>query len=242
MFNQFIRSIPDVTKNLVVLNVLFFIITLVLESQGIMWSEMLSIHYPSSPFFEPYQVITHFFMHADFGHLFFNMFGLVIFGSLLEKMWGKKRFFIFYFVTAIGSTLLHWVTQGIEIYQISGEFFPQIQYYNLEYLGGSVRWEGSLMHNQIMPIYLQYSLGASGAIYGLIIGFALLFPNTEIQLLFPPIPIKAKWMALFLVAGALYMAYQRNPDDNVGHIAHLGGALFGWILIQIWKKDRKNFY
>ena len=93
-----------------------------------------------------------------------------------------------------------------------------------------------------MGVYLQHGLGASGAIYGLIAGYALLFPNTEFQLLFPPIPIKVKWLALFMIAGAFFMAYERNPDDNIGHVAHLGGALFGFIMIQIWKRDKTNFY
>lgn len=244
MFNQIIRNIPDVTKNLVILNILFFVVTLILESQGIGFSNKLSIHYPTSPFFEPYQVITHFFMHGGIGHLFFNMFGLVIFGSRLEQLWGKKRFFIFYIVTAFGATLLHWLTQGFEVYQLTGEIFPEKFYTNLEFIDNGVQWEGNgnWFEKPLMGVYMQPSLGASGSIYGLLAGYALLFPNTEFQLLFPPIPIKAKWLALFLIAGAYLMALERNPDDNIGHIAHLGGALFGFILIQIWKKDRTNFY
>lgn len=242
MFNQIFRNIPDVTKNLLILNVLFFVATIVLQSQGIDLLDKFAIHYPSSPFFEPYQIVTHFFMHANFMHLLFNMIGLVVFGSMLERIWTKQRYFLFYFITALGSTLLHWITQGVELYQISGEIFPHVVYYDLEYIGNNVQWRASELDNQILPIYLHSSVGASGAIYGLLIGFAALFPNTEIQLLFPPIPVKAKWLAMFLVVSALYMAYQRDPGDNIGHIAHLGGALFGFILIQIWKKDRTNFY
>lgn len=181
-------------------------------------------------------------MHADFMHLFLNMFGLVVFGSLLERHWGKKRYFLFYFVTAFGASLANWVVQGIEIYQISGELFPSVSFSDLQYVGNQVKWNGPVSEFGVMSIYLDSSLGASGSIYGLLIGFALLFPNTELMLLFPPIPIKAKWLALFMVGAALFMAYQRNPDDNIGHFAHLGGALFGFIMIQIWKRDRTNFY
>lgn len=242
MFNQIMRNIPDVTKNLLILNVLFFLATVVLESQGIYLGFKLGVYYPSSPLFEPYQVITHMFMHGDFFHLLFNMMVLVFIGSKLEEIWGKKRYFIFYFVTGIGSTLLNWTVQGFELYQLTGELFPFADYSDLTIIREGISWRGSLESNEILKIYFTSGVGASGALYGLMAGFALLFPNTEIRLLIPPIPVKAKWLMLFLVVSALYMGYQRNPNDNVGHFAHLGGALFGFIMIQIWKRDRSNFY
>jgi rhomboid-like protein len=242
MLNQIIRNIPDVTKNLVILNVLMFLATVVLQSQGIILSFQLGVYYPGSDLFEPYQIITHMFMHGDFTHLLFNMIVLIFIGSKLEQTWGKKRFFIFYFVTGIGAALLNWVAQGVELYQLTGELFPEANYTELQLLPDGVQWLGTLKSNSILQIYFLGGVGASGALYGLLAAFALLYPNTEIQLLFPPIPVKAKWLVLFLVASAIYMAYQRNPNDNVGHLVHLGGALVGFIMIQIWKRDRTNFY
>ncbi|MFK7785646.1 MAG: rhomboid family intramembrane serine protease [Crocinitomicaceae bacterium] len=242
MLTQMFRNIPDVTKNLVILNVIFFLAKLVLESQGIPLGAYLGIYYPGSDLFEPYQIITSMFMHGDFFHLLFNMFALVVFGSRLEQVWGKKRFFIFYFATGIGAALFNWVAQGVEIYQLTGELFPAASYSDLQLYGGGVSWKGTESANEILRIYFNGGVGASGAVYGVLAGFALLFPNTELQLLFPPIPIKAKWLMLFLIGGALLMAYQRNPYDNVGHFVHLGGALVGFIMIQIWKRGRNNFY
>lgn len=242
MLNQIFRNIPDVTKNLVILNVLMFLVKMVLESQGILLGYKLGIYYPGSDLFQPYQLVTHMFMHADFFHLLFNMIMLIFIGSRLEQVWGKKRYFIFYFVTGIGAGILNWVAQGVELYQLTGEIFPVANYADLQLLVDGVQWRGTLQDNEILQIYFIGGVGASGAIYGLMAGFALLFPNTEIQLLFPPIPVKAKWLMLFLVASAVYMAYQRNPNDNVAHLVHLGGALVGFIMIQIWKRDRNNFY
>jgi membrane associated rhomboid family serine protease len=237
------KNIPDVTKNLLIINVLMFLATIVLESQGILLRQDFSIYYPSSPFFEPYQLITSMFMHLNLPHLLFNMMGLVFLGSMLERVWGKKRFFIFYFVTGIGAALLHWCTDAYQVYQISGEFFPTAVHSDLEFIKNGIQWKnGNEMTYKLMSFYLRGSLGASGSIYGLLAGFALLFPNTELRLLFPPVTVKAKWLALILVVGSLFLAFSRIPGDNIGHVAHLGGALFGFILIQIWKKDRTNFY
>lgn len=247
MFRSLFANIPDVTKNLVIINALFFLATIVAQGQGVNLYGMLGMHYPGSNYFEPYQIITHFFMHGDFGHILFNMIGLIVFGSHLERVWGKKRFFIFYFVTAIGAAALHFGVQGYEVYRLCGEWFPNVQILTdkavfspmIEY---DYAPDLSFAAEGIVNVYQTPVLGASGAVYGLLMAFALLFPNTRFMLLFPPIPIKAKWLALILGGMALYQGYVNNPGDSIAHFAHLGGMLFGFILIQIWRKDRNNFY
>lgn len=239
MFGNLFRNIPDVTKNLLILNILFFLATLVMQGQGINAINLLGMHYPASESFRPYQIITHFFMHASLGHIFFNMFGLVVFGSHLERIWGKKRFAFYYFATAIGAAFLYTATQGVEVYKITGELFPQIEYH---ISNGQVSYYGSAELFKVIQIYEMPSVGASGAIYGLLLGFAMLFPNTELRLLFPPIAIKAKWLALILAGISLVLGYQNNPGDSIAHFAHLGGMLFGFIIIKIWQRNRKNFW
>ena len=248
MFRQMFANIPDVTKNLLILNVLFFLVKAALESQGINASQLLGMHYPSSEFFEPYQIVTHFFMHGDLFHILFNMIGLVVLGSHLERVWGKKRYLIFYFVTAFGAMLLHTVVQGIEIYNICGEFFPDL-YFDYNENGLPYAFQYAPNGDQIITSWMQQVggityipvVGASGAIYGLIMAFAMLFPNTEFMLIFPPIPVKAKWLALFLGGIAIYSGFMRS-GDSVAHFAHLGGMLFGFIMIKIWQRNTNTFY
>lgn len=243
MLKNLFGNIPPVTKNLLILNVLFFLATFLLEQQGIDLASKLGLYYPSSQFFEPYQIITHFFMHSGFTHLLFNMLGLVFIGSHLERVWGNKRFFIFYFVTAIGAALLYESVHAFELYSATGSIFPDIFLEDVQHLqNGAITWRSSFQPISITGIYAAPTVGASGAIYGLLMAFALLFPNTEFRLLFPPIPIKAKWLALILGIYALYQGYLNNPGDSVAHFAHLGGMLFGFIMIKIWGKDRNEFY
>lgn len=238
MFRNLLSNIPDVTKNLLILNVLFFLATIVMQNQGIVLQQELGMHYPSSNLFEPYQLITHFFMHGDLFHLLFNMIGLIIFGSQLERTWGKKRFFIFYFVTAIGAVVLHTIVQGIEIHHLTGEWFPDIINKRIPITEQELfsKWQSAYR------IYATSTVGASGAVYGLLMAFALLFPNTQFMLLFPPIPIKAKWLALGLGVIAVYQGLQSNQGDSIAHFAHIGGMLFGFIIIQIWKRNTRDFY
>jgi membrane associated rhomboid family serine protease len=232
MFGAMFSNLPPVVKNLLIINLLFFLATIVLQSKDISLITELGLHYPDSPLFKPYQLVTHFFMHGSLGHIFFNMLSLVMMGMHLERIWGPKRFLLFYFVTALGAAFLHMLVQGIEIYQLSGSFFP---YHNeIQMPIGNVNKVGELLS---IP-----TVGASGAIYGLIMGFALLFPNTEFMLLFPPIPIKAKWFAILLGLYALYSGYLNSPKDSVAHFAHLGGMLFGFIMIKIWQRDKNRFY
>ena len=250
MFRNLLSNIPDVTKNLLILNVLFFLATIVMQNQGIVLQQELGMYYPSSNLFEPYQLITHFFMHGDIYHILGNMIGLIVFGSQLERTWGKKRFFVFYFVTAIGAAILHFAIQSIEIYNHVGEFFPNLPI-DMDSLRDQSFDRWAYLNYSIQEIpdvfwvaqqLITPTVGASGAVYGLLMAFALLFPNTQFMLLFPPIPIKAKWLALGLGVFAFYQGLQSNEGDSIAHFAHIGGMLFGFIIIQIWKRNTRDFY
>jgi len=250
-----LNNIPQVTRNLLILNVLMFVITEFLATQGIDLRSMLAVHAINSPFFEPYQIVSHFFMHGDFIHLFMNMFGLLMFGAFLEKLWGAKRFFIFFFAAAIGSWLIDGTINYIQIYHLKNDLlangfsasdFSRIHAYLLEHPG---YYQNPGDGSHLSEIYVNYqmaclsnSLGASGGIFGILAAFAILFPNTELQMLFFPVPIKAKFLIGAYVAYELYMVFNPRMGDNVGHLAHIGGAIVGAILVLIWRRNRKQFY
>lgn len=238
---------PPVVKNLLILNVVMFIVTVIGEQQGIRMTYLLGGYVFGSPFFEPYQMVTHFFMHGGLFHIFFNMFALVIFGSVLEQVWGPKRFFIFYIATALGAFVFHQVVGYMEFKQIETaliadgyDMFEVNKRISELHVQGMIFTEPLLRDYQIaigVPV-----VGASGAVYGLLAAFAYLFPNTQLMLLFPPIPVKAKWLVLFLVGIALFNSVRSQPGDNIAHLAHLGGAVVGFIIVLIWQRDKKNFY
>lgn len=238
---------PPVVKNLLILNVIMFIVTVIGEQQGIRMTYLLGGYVFGSPFFEPYQMVTHFFMHGGMFHIFFNMFALVIFGSVLEQVWGPKRFFIFYVATALGAFVFHQVVGYMEFKQIESaliadgyDMFEVNKRISELHVQGMIFTEPLLRDYQIamgVPV-----VGASGAVYGLLAAFAYLFPNTQLMLLFPPIPVKAKWLVLFLVGIALFNSVRSQPGDNIAHLAHLGGAVVGFIIVLIWQRDKKNFY
>lgn len=244
MLQSIFRNMQPVVKNLLIINVLFFLATLALQNQGINLIDILGLHYPASNNFQPYQLATNFFMHASFTHILFNMFGLVVFGNVLERIWGPQRFLLFYFITAIGASLLYLLVQGIEINMIAGTFFP-----DHDYINSLFRFEGDRVYfNRADEELLQVlrnlntpAVGASGAVYGLLMAVAMLFPNTEVYLYFA-FPIKMKWLALGLGALAVFQGFADTPGDSVAHFAHLGGMLFAFILIKIWQNNRSNFY
>lgn len=246
MFN----NIPPVTKNLLLLNILVYIVTLVGKQMGNDLDLILSAHYFNSPLFEPYQMITHMFTHSlsDPFHIIFNMFLLVMFGGHLERIWGAKRYFIFYFACGFGALALYNIIGVIEIHDLKntiaeiGMPLDHITYMIPEWTRADIL----AMDNNLIGNYWWYShssmAGASGAIFGLLAGFALLFPNTRLMLLFPPIPIKAKYLIgaylLFEVYNSIYRA-----DDQIAHLAHVGGAIVGIVLVLIWRRfDKRNFY
>ena len=214
--NNFISQIPTVTKNLVAINILMFIATLINENFMV---ANFAMFYPASPFFKPWQILTHMFMHGGFWHIFFNMYSLLIFGSILERSLGPKKYLIFYFVTGLGAVALH---TGVEWLQAR-----------------------VFIANGIAQAYQQLlvtpTLGASGAIYGVLIGFAMLYPQARLTLIFPPIPMTAKWLVIIFAAIELFSGIN-GIQDGVAHFAHLGGMLFGWLLIRWWRKHGKLYY
>lgn len=214
--NNFISQIPTVTKNLVAINILMFIATLVNENFMV---ANFAMFYPASPFFKPWQILTHMFMHGGFWHIFFNMYSLLMFGSILERSLGPNKFLIFYFVTGLGAVALH---TGVE--------WMQARVFIANGAGGAYQ-----------QLLVTPTLGASGAIYGILIGFAMLYPQARLTLIFPPIPMTAKWLVIIFAAIELFSGIN-GIQDGVAHFAHLGGMLFGWLLIRWWRKHGKLYY
>lgn len=212
----FLSSIPPVTKNIIIINILVMIMTSL--NEDFMYGTF-SLFYPTSPFFRPWQIITHMFMHGGFWHLFFNMYTLFFFGCVLERMWGPKKFLFFYFATGIGAALLHTGVQAVEM-----------QVYMAQAAENSA---GAIQ--AIHSLKMTPTVGASGAIYGVLLGYAMLFPDSVLTLLFPPVSLKAKWMVAIFAAIELFTGVF-GMGGGVAHFAHLGGMLFGWLIIMYWKK------
>lgn len=247
------RNIPPVTKNLLLLNIMFFVVSVVLAQNGTDISRMLGAHYFNSFLFQPFQIVTHMFMHSitDFFHILFNMLLLVMFGGHLERIWGGKRYFIFYIACGLGAIVLYNSIGMYQIYELKNALVADG--YDIRILNSQLIAENfdsiqihSMASQELLQKYINLSfstlVGASGAVFGLLAGFALLFPNTELMLLFPPIPIKAKYLIGGYLAFEIYSSIYRS-GDQIAHLAHVGGAVVGIIIILIWRKrDRSNFY
>jgi membrane associated rhomboid family serine protease len=260
--------LTPIVKNLLLINVIVFAVTYLFGF--IKLNEILGLYYFASPNFYPFQFFTYMFAHGGMMHLLFNMLGLFFLGPLLEQFWGSQKFLIFYLTCGLGAGLIYTgiaFTQlkPMENAMISYEYNPNpdefyryiskyytfrnASVYNLyeDYYDHpnnvSLEQETKAVVREVYNLKLDIPMvGASGAIYGLLMAIALLFPNTQFMLLFPPIPIKAKYLALILGGIALYSGFSNNPGDNVAHFAHLGGMIFAFILIKIWQKDRNRFY
>ena len=212
--------LPTVVKNLLIINVLFFLATIAADvTLHINLSDYLGLHYIGASDFHPYQLVTYMFMHGDFAHLFFNMFALWMFGNTLENIWGPNRFLLFYFICGIGAGLTQELVQYIQ-------YATTLSGYQNVNMGG---------HIIPMADYLNLltTVGASGAVYGILLAFGMMFPNSTLYIYFA-IPIKAKWFVLIYGLIELFAGFR--GVDNVAHFAHLGGMLFGLILILYWKK------
>ncbi|OOQ58530.1 rhomboid family intramembrane serine protease [Mucilaginibacter pedocola] len=231
-------NLTPVVKNLVIINILFFVATYAL-AQFIDLEKFLGAYYPASPSFKPWQPITYMFMHGGFTHIFFNMFAVFMFGPMLEQVMGSKRFFNYYFMTGLGAFVLYMIVQAIQLHAVTGAFtipHPELESSYFNYGGGE---------KEAIKLYSIYNfpmVGASGAVFGILVGFGLLFPELEMMVLFIPVPVKAKYYALGYVVLELFSGVRQAPGDNIAHFAHLGGALIGFILITIWGLRKKNNY
>ena len=215
-------SMPPVVKNLIVINVLMYLITAI---TGNFMYENFALFYFKSPFFKPYQLVTHMFMHGGFTHILFNMYTLFIFGCVLERVWGSQKFLFYYFVTGIGAALLH-----------MGVMYLQLRGYIADFNAGDM-----FAQSGIQSILVTPTVGASGAIYGLLLAYGMLFPDNIMQLIFPPVALKAKWFVIIFGALELLLGLSGRGGD-VAHFAHLGGMIFGFFLILYWKKNNRMYY
>lgn len=205
MTPRFLQNIPVVTRNLLYLNVIMFVATLINEDFMI---RTFAMFYPESPYFRWWQPLTHMFMHGGVWHILFNMYTLVMFGTVVERALGTRDYIIFYLVTGLGAVALHIGVQWLEI----------------NYLGGS-----------LAAAVLTPMVGASGAIYGVLVAFAMLYPEARLTLIFPPITLDAKWWVGIFVTLELLLGIT-GSQVSIAHFAHLGGALFGFLLIRRWKR------
>ncbi|MFH2143661.1 MAG: rhomboid family intramembrane serine protease [Bacteroidota bacterium] len=257
--------LTPVVKNLLIINVIFFVATYaVLNAFNYDLTKDLALYFFGSDLFRPYQFITHMFMHGSLGHIFFNMFALWMFGKTIESVWGPKRFLIYYLVTGLGAAALHTLVNWYSISDLQQgaqeffnnpapemfvaflrEYFPEVSI-NPQYIDAWLALPDSshyisestnLVNELILTKTNIPTVGASGAVFGLLLAFGMLFPNSMIYVYFA-IPIKAKYFVMIYGAIELYAGVMNQPGDNIAHFAHLGGMIFGYFLILYWKKKQ----
>lgn len=240
MMNQnsagFMSSIPVVTRNLLIINVLAYFATVMLKDI-VNLNNYLSLHYITSSLFMPHQIITYMFMHGGISHLFFNMFAVFMFGRVLETVWGPKKFFVYYIITGIGAAALQILVTYLRIKGIEESLSPDIV--SQVQAGATSVMANVSDHEAIQNLFALINtpmLGASGAVFGILVAFGMLFPNAELMLLFPPIPIKAKWFVIGYGVIELLLGVVDRVGDNVAHFAHLGGLITGLIILLYWRK------
>ncbi|MBE9468349.1 MAG: rhomboid family intramembrane serine protease [Bacteroidetes bacterium] len=264
-------DMPPVVKNIIIINVLFYLAIYAFKAMGIDLNQILGLYYVQSEYFQPYQFVTHMFMHGGFMHIFFNMYALWMFGKILESAWGSKRFLIYYFVTGIGAAALNTFVSWISISSIQDaavafsntpspdslatfirDFFPQ--YYTQIYDKLLTVWynnpsnpdfinQANIFVNQLVSLKMNIpTIGASGAVFGVLLAFGMMYPNSKLMLLIPPIPIKTKYFVIGYGLIELYTGVINQPGDNIAHFAHLGGMLFGFILLKYWGVKKSSLY
>jgi membrane associated rhomboid family serine protease len=226
------RSLPTVTKNLLIINIIMFAATFLLKKQGIDLTEKLGRHFYKASLFRPWQFVTYLFMHGSFMHLFFNMFAVYMFGSVLENAWGPKKFLSYYIFTGLGAALTQYVVFYYQLAPVMEEAARQLSA-TRDY-GRQTQIANELKEIYNLPNFTV--VGASGSLFGLLIAFGMMFPNAELMMLFLPIPIKAKYFVAIYGAIELFSGIANSANDNVAHFAHLGGMFFGFILLMIWRK------
>lgn len=220
-------NLTPVVKNLLIINLVCFIPYVVLSDYSYNTSVIphVGLFYFGSPYFKVWQILSYMFFHGGWMHILFNMFVLFSFGPILEYAIGPKRFFNLYFICGIGAALIQMLVQAVEVHSIIGSFTWNGDLNGLDQLG----------YNKLMAIYQGPTIGASGAMFGLLVAFGMLYPDLELMILFVPVPVKAKYIIPVYILIELFMGFGQFAGDNVAHFAHLGGALLGFILVKYWR-------
>ena len=259
-------SLTPIIKAIIIINIIIFAVQSINPQYDRMIVSLFGLHYFTSEQFIPTQLVTYMFVHSNIGHIFSNMLGLFFLGPILEMFWGEKRFLIFYLITGIGAGILY---MGLKYYDFStlqavteayilnpdltkfqsllakfySEGIPSSVYSLLQDTSNVTLKESVFIAEESLKAVLNTPMiGASGAVFGIMAGFGLLFPNTELMLLFFPFPIKAKYFVTFYALYEIYAGLNKMPGDNVAHFAHIGGMIVAFILIKIWGTKRNSFY
>lgn len=243
--NPFANLTP-VVKNLLLLNVVFYIAAYALGHANVFdMDRWFAAHYPAAPDFRLWQIITYMFMHGGLWHIAFNMIALVSFGPIIEQTVGDKRFFIFYFICGIGALVCQMAVQAFEIYMITGHpFVAGVTAGNVDIRTGESPFlaYGMPAAQKLFDIYNGGLVGASGAVFGVLIAFGMLYPNLELMIIPIPVPIKAKYLIPIYIVIELVLGVGQFAGDSVAHFAHLGGALVGFIVIKAWGYHRRDHF
>ena len=258
-------NLTPAAKNILIINGIIFLFT------GGYIIEEFGLRYLLSDNFKPYQFLTYMWIHAGFGHLFSNMFAVIVFAPILERVWGSRKFFIFYLITGIGAGVLYTGVNFVENFNLENKILRYVSQPSPEAFRKLFLDEGKEYYNQVYNFIeeeystnptssknkdksIQYAydllnaktdipmVGASGAVFGILLAFAMLFPNMQLMLLIPPIPIKAKYLVLVYGFYELWSEFNRMPGDNVAHLAHLGGMLIAYIILRYWKNKYGTYY
>ena len=265
-------GITTAVKMLIIINVVMYLLAMFIDKRwGFDTANILGLHLPQSVYWKPWQYVTHMFMHGSISHLFFNMFALFMFGRILESVWGSNRFLVYYFVCGLGAAALNSAVGWFEINNLQNQLEAFRNTPEPGLLADFIRsqlgqqtagwvWElvdawtnnpdstqyvqeGEKVFRQIIELKTNIpTIGASGAVFGILLAFGMLFPNTELYLMFIPVPIKAKYFVIGYGLLEFFLGIQNSVGDNVAHFAHLGGMLFGFVLIKYWNRKKKTFY
>jgi len=235
-------NIPPITRNLIIINIVVFIASFLLPQLN----DTLAAYFPFSPNFRSWQIITHMFMHGSFMHILFNMFTLFSFGPILEQSLGDKKYLILYFLSGLGAFFLYNLWNFVEYQQIYSQLesvgFNVSGYISdpESFINTKVSTSTKELIDELNPIIFGRMVGASGAIFGVIAAFATLYPDAKIGILFIPIPVKVKYVLPIVVIGSIYLGVTGN-GGGIAHLAHVGGAIVGFILAKIWRKHLYRF-
>lgn len=240
----FFSSIPPVTLNIIIINIIVWLAQIVFNTKGIDLSDYLGLHYFDSQSFYPHQIITYMFLHDPSGimHILFNMFAVFMFGRTLESVWGGKRFLLYYMATGIGAGLINLLVVYLRVHSLEANI-PAEMIAEVYANGAGLLNKGMNYANQSLAslnvLINQTTVGASGAVFGILLAFGMIFPNVELMVIPIPVPIKAKYYVIGYGILELVLGLRNDASDNVAHFAHLGGLLIGFILIIYWKKTNK---